>query len=411
MKTIFIILFILSFLPCPYVYASEPDLFESINNKNSSLSVEVKSDKSDNTAFVGDEIIFYMTPSKDCNVILIMGYSSGEYEIIFPNSSHPDFECSEGTVYEIPGFNMEKIVLEGPEGTVRLKAIGTDREDVFIKFPELSEGKIKNLRDFAGKLKEHLDKIPQENWTSSDLEISLKNKNLKPVVNSSFNTDSAVDYYKQGKAYYDSKEYDKAIEQFEKALKASPDSIVIYYATGLCYQAKGDFKNALSCYKKCIDCGIKERDCYVRVGEMYDQAGNKKEAYLRYKKALRITEGYKDIGNITVTDITPEKFYNIAVKCKDNPKNIKNILELTNIYEQSGDYKAGNYYLKKLLVEAIPLYKPYKIEEDKPPMPEKPVPPVVYSEPAVYYEPAVYTDYAPYVQPYIPPPPPDFMVQ
>jgi hypothetical protein len=409
MKTIFIISLIL--LSAVKIYASEPDLFESINNKKSSLSVEVKSDKSDNTAFTGDEIIFYITPSKDCNVILIMGHSSGEQEIIFPNSSHPDFECSEGTVYEIPGFNMEKIFLEGPEGTVRLKAIGTDVEDFFVKFPELSEGKIKNVNDFFRKLKEHLDKIPQERWTSSDLEIDLKNKNLKPSVNSSFNTDYAVNYYKQGKAYYDNKEYDKAIEQFKKASKASPDSIVIYYATGLCYQAKGDFKNALSCYKKCIDCGIKERDCYIRVAEMYDQAGNKKEAYVRYKKALRITEGYKNIGDVKVTDITAEKFYNLALACKDNPKNIKSIMELTNIYEQNGDYKAGNYYLKNLLREAVPLYKPYKLEEDKPPMPEKPVPPVVYSEPAVYYEPAVYTDYAPYVQPYIPPPPPDFMVQ
>ncbi|MEQ8191493.1 MAG: DUF4384 domain-containing protein, partial [Candidatus Eremiobacterota bacterium] len=182
MKIIFIISLILSFLTALKLYASEADLLESINNKKSSLSLDVKSDKSDNTAFIGDEIIFYITPSKDCNVILVMGYSSGEYEILFPNSSHPDFDCSEGTVYEIPGFNMEKIVLEGPEGTIRLKAIGTDREEVFINFSELSEGKIKNLRDFAGKLKGRLDKIPQENWTSSELEIKLKNKNLKPVV-------------------------------------------------------------------------------------------------------------------------------------------------------------------------------------------------------------------------------------
>ncbi|HPZ07562.1 MAG TPA: tetratricopeptide repeat protein [Candidatus Eremiobacteraeota bacterium] len=410
---IYILLFIL--LSLNISVASDIDIFNSINNKDSSLYLEMRTNKEQNAAVEGDDIVFYMAASKDCNIILIRITTAGEWIVLFPNKSHPDFQALGGSRYEIPGFNMGKIIITPPGGTEKIKAIAATCDDLFNDLLDIS-GKedftrIKSPGNFLKKLQDKLSYLPKEEWGTADLSVSVESFSSGPTVTSTpyinpeienlTKHNYADEYYMQGVSYYEQKKYDKSIEQFKKVIKVSPNMAYAYYSLGLAYQAKGAFKESIQYYKKCLNNGIKERDCYIRVGEIYDQLGDKKEAYLRYKLALHITEGYRNIKDISPEDKGKQKIYDLEMLCSKNPADKDSRVELAVIYEKLDKFKAGCYHLKMLLKQSIPLYEPYALTKDKPSI-EKPLPP---EPPSVYYI-ETYTYSAPYIKPYIPPPPP-----
>lgn len=417
-KKIFIfIFFFIFFIWANVLFAEEIELFNSIENKNSDLFIEVAADKMENIVFKGDEIIFYFAVSQECEVILLRLTAGGELLLIFPNKSHPGFKVSSGEKYKIPGFKMDKIIIEGPSGIEKVKAITVREDGFFEKFITPAEKKdfteVTEVSDFLKNLKDKLTAISEDKWSTAELEISVEETSpevpetyptpvINPELENLFTYDYSTEFYMQGSSYYKEGNYDGAIEMFKKVITIKPDLAYGYYSLGLSYQAKGAFFEAISYYKRCLDQEVKEIDCFLRVGEIYDQTGDKKEAYLRYKKALRETEGFENINKINPTDKSKERIYDLEITCKNNPGDKESRTELAVIYETLGDFKSGNYHLKMLLKDAIFLYEPCLMEEDRPEI-EKPVEPAEY----VYYEPySVYTYYEPYEEPYIPPAPP-----
>jgi len=415
-----VIIAVLNFTPLN-AFGSSTDLLKDINNQKSDLFIEIGTDKTENVAFEGEEIYFYLAAHKDCDLILLRLTTAGELQVIFPNKSHGGYKISGGEKYKVPGFGMEKIIIEPPGGFERIKAIATKREGFFHTLIKCSEGEdftiISSPETFLKTLKASLELLSPDEWVTADLEISVE-ENISagptvyptPVVNqelqSLFDNDYTTEFYMQGSHYYEEGNYDDAIKMFKKVIETSPGLAFGYYSLGLSYQAKGAFSEAIEYYKKCLDQGINERDCYIRVGEIYDQMGNKKEAYLRYKKALRETEGFENINEIVPSDTGRERIYELEIKCRDNPEDKKSRMELAVIYETEGNFKGGNYHLKMLLSRAVILYEPYNPEEDKPEI----VKPLSQEDPPVedyYYDPyGAYTYYEPYPEPYTPPPPP-----
>lgn len=423
MKTL---IFLFIFLTLTMCCASETDLWNSIDNRESDLFIETGTDRNENIVFEGEEITFYLAASSDCNIMLLRMTTGGDLIILFPNKSHTSCHVLAGSKYEVPGFNMNKITCNGPEGIERIKAIGTTDNKIFEDFQNLPVNEdyiyLKFPEEFLKKLKEKLDRVRKNEWATSDITVKVEKKLTTPSVSATPYIDPdlaqiikdkdknrmATGCYIQGTAYYEQKKYDEAIKQFKKVIELSPNMSLGYYALGLSYQAKGAFKEAVSYYKNCLNKGVKERDCYVRIGELYDQAGNKKESYLRYKLALKATEGYEKINKIDPKDTGQQKIYDLEIACKNKPSDNQSRMELAVIYEKLQDFKAGNYHLKMLLKEAIPLYEPCLLEKDKPaikkPEPVEPTPAPVYRYNDYYVD--NYTYSAPYQTPYIPPPPP-----
>ena len=417
---LFAFLFILSFISVKNSFASEKDLLKSINNQESSLFIEIGTDKTENVVFEGEEIYFYLAADKGCNFLLLRFTTGGELQLIFPNKSHPGYKVSGGEKYKIPGFGMDKFIAEGPGGFETVKAVAVTREDFFENLvPFSDEGDItiiSNQETFLKILKQSLELLPADEWVTAELEISVEgdtpNISLEPTphvdpeLENLFQNNYKTEFYMQGTSYYEEGKYDDAVKMFKKAIDESPDFAYAYYSLGLSYQAKGAFSEAIEYYKKCLEQGVNERDCYVRVGEIYDQTGDEKEAYFRYKKALRETKGFEDINEIIPSDTGKDRVYELEINCKDKPHDKRDRMELLNIYEDLGNFKAGNYHLKVLLSQAIVLYEPYALEEDKPEI-EKPQVPVEPAPQSYYYDPyPSYTYYEPYPEPYIPPPPP-----
>jgi len=412
MKIFSYIIFLL--LAVSAVKASETDLLTSIENKNSDLFIEMKTDRPQNTVTEGADIVYYIAANKDCYLTVIRVNTSGKWDIIFPNKYHQGFQSLEGSKYEIPGFNMKKITLKGPAGTETIKAIATADEDLFNRIIEISSSEdfteIKSPDDFIKKLSGELNKLQKHLWATAEMEITVEGKApttpsvtgtpyVNPELQNIVKHDYITEYYTQGASFYEEGKYDDAIKSFKKAIKECPNLAYGYYSIGLSYQAKGAFKEAIEWYKKCINHGIKERDSFLRIGEIYDQLKDKKESYLRYKKVLRMTEGFEEINKIKPSDTGKEKIYNLETICSKDTDDKKSRMELAVIYEKLGNYRAGCYHLKYLLKQALPLYTPYSMEKDKPAI-EKPV----IEEPPVTVD--YYNYYEPYIEPYRPPPPP-----
>ncbi len=76
MKIFSYIIFLL--LALSIVKASETDLLKSIENKNSDLFIEMKTDRPQNTGTEGEDIVCYIAVNKDCYLTVIRVTTSGK---------------------------------------------------------------------------------------------------------------------------------------------------------------------------------------------------------------------------------------------------------------------------------------------------------------------------------------------
>jgi tetratricopeptide (TPR) repeat protein len=62
-----------------------------------------------------------------------------------------------------------------------------------------------------------------------------------------------VTFYNVGVAYYNAKDYDNAIQYFQKSVTVDPKFTDGYFQIGLTYVAKGDNPKAIEAFKKVIE--------------------------------------------------------------------------------------------------------------------------------------------------------------
>lgn len=80
---------------------------------------------------------------------------------------------------------------------------------------------------------------------------------------------------------------DKAIAEYEKAVKLKPDFAKPYYGMGLIYFFKKGMKDAgISNIQKAISCDSDYIDAYVALGRMYYETGNFRGAIEEYEEAI-----------------------------------------------------------------------------------------------------------------------------
>jgi tetratricopeptide (TPR) repeat protein len=128
--------------------------------------------------------------------------------------------------------------------------------------------------------------------------------------------------YFRGKAYRSSRQFDKAIADYEAAVKADPKMDVAYYEMGAAYQQKNQHAKAVTAfgqaieiksnnadyfYARCVsyswlgNFGSAIRDCETAsrmrpgnadllgtLGRLYEDSGQKKQAIETYRRALAI---------------------------------------------------------------------------------------------------------------------------
>jgi tetratricopeptide (TPR) repeat protein len=98
-------------------------------------------------------------------------------------------------------------------------------------------------------------------------------------------------YELRGVAWYQKKDYDKAIADYTKAIEINPQSAEAYYNRGIAWYDKGNNEKAIADYTKVIAINPKDAEAYDSRGDAWEKKGNHAKAKADYAKAKEL--GYK----------------------------------------------------------------------------------------------------------------------
>ena len=91
-----------------------------------------------------------------------------------------------------------------------------------------------------------------------------------------------------GSAYFDKKEYDNAIEAYQKAVEINPKDDEAYNNMGSAYNHKKEYDNAIEAYQKAVEINPKRDEAYYNIGVAYGKKQEYDNAIEAYQKAVEI---------------------------------------------------------------------------------------------------------------------------
>lgn len=102
------------------------------------------------------------------------------------------------------------------------------------------------------------------------------------------NSISAETYLKDGDACHEKKDYDCALNSYNKAIELNPQYVDAYYSRGVVYDDKGGYDQAISDYTKAIELNPQYAEAYYNRGFAYDNKGDHEQAIRDYSKVIEL---------------------------------------------------------------------------------------------------------------------------
>ena len=99
-------------------------------------------------------------------------------------------------------------------------------------------------------------------------------------------------YFNYGIAYSAIKVFDKAIEQYGKAIELNPNFVEAYNNRGIAYGNKGDFDRAIQDFNKSIELDSQLVEVYNNRGIAYDSKGDFDRAIQDFNKSIELNPNY-----------------------------------------------------------------------------------------------------------------------
>ena len=123
--------------------------------------------------------------------------------------------------------------------------------------------------------------------------------------------DLAIVYDKRGNEWHGKREYNKAIVDYDEALRINPSYARAFYNRGVTRDAKGERDKAIADYSAAIRLDPSYDDAYVNRGNALDDRGEHDKAIADYSEAIRINPTFAPA------------FYNRAVAWEHKGENEK----------------------------------------------------------------------------------------
>jgi len=164
--------------------------------------------------------------------------------------------------------------------------------------------------------------------------------------------DSSGAHNNAGFVYLKEKNIDRAIEEFNTAIKINPAKPDSYNNLGVAYKSMGKTDEAVAFYKKAIAISPDYAQAYNNLANIYNNAGKLDEAVALYHKAIELSPDYVEaLNNLGVVYKNMGKFdraialYNKAIEL--NPDYSASYKNLAVIYYLKGQYDlAMKYYCR-----------------------------------------------------------------
>jgi type IV pilus assembly protein PilF len=99
-------------------------------------------------------------------------------------------------------------------------------------------------------------------------------------------TKMAEGYYDRGISHLQTKDYEKALVEFQRSINTDPKNKMSRYATGMVYDLMGKYADAEKYYKEAIDIDSDFSDAHNALGTVYMKQKKWKEALKSFQRAL-----------------------------------------------------------------------------------------------------------------------------
>jgi len=163
---------------------------------------------------------------------------------------------------------------------------------------------------------------------------------------------SSNSYYLRGNKYLLKKKVDKAIDNYNKAIRLRPKEPKYYYKRAQAYRSKGLRDEAITNYKKVIEIDPTYYWAYSKLADIFVETGNNKKAISYYEicvfKCPRESEKHYYRGRICdISGEIDEAISEYKQALKQRPDYFDALSCIAENYEKKQDLKmAASYYLR-----------------------------------------------------------------
>ncbi|HEY6626494.1 MAG TPA: tetratricopeptide repeat protein [Ignavibacteriaceae bacterium] len=139
------------------------------------------------------------------------------------------------------------------------------------------------------KAKEEFNKALKIDSMYSQAELGLKT--IKDVFKKKIMRETGIHIFKG--VYYDEQgKFEQAISEYVKAIEVNPNYEVAYNNRGMSYYNQGEYERAISDYTKAIGLNPKYADAYNNRGIVYYEQGQNNQAISDYTMAIELNASY-----------------------------------------------------------------------------------------------------------------------
>ena len=112
-----------------------------------------------------------------------------------------------------------------------------------------------------------------------------------PTPAPAFPLDPAL-YYSRGWDFYQGKQYDKAISEYNEAIRLEPNNAAYYFARGVAYIDTKDYDKAISDYNEAVRLEPDNAAAYNNRGTAYDEMEKYDKAISDYNDAIKLEPNF-----------------------------------------------------------------------------------------------------------------------
>lgn len=117
------------------------------------------------------------------------------------------------------------------------------------------------------------------------------------LISINSNSQSAADYFRQGKINYNNARYEQAIEQYNQAILLDSTDANYFLQRGFCKGLLKDYQGAIADYSSAIRLNPSDQFAYVSRGSAKSKIGNFSEAIDDFNQALVLDPDYAEAYN------------------------------------------------------------------------------------------------------------------